>query len=129
MCPLCLSTTTLALVGLASTGGLAGLVVKRLAARTASRSDDVEETTQNRISDGNRNRRTGRTHFCAARKTRSCLKRDAADCDGIDVAMHFEDERFRPIPFDNQGRVDRRQRTVAETHVDDSTSNRHDRSQ
>ena len=46
------------------------------------RSDDVEETAQNRISDRNRNGRTGRTHLRVAREARGCLKRDAADGHG-----------------------------------------------
>lgn len=93
------------------------------------RSDDVEQATQNRVSDGNRNGRTGRAHFRVARETRSRLKRDAADRHRIDVTMHLEDQRFGPIPFDNQCRVDGWKPTAAETHVNDRASNRHDYSQ
>ena len=64
------------------------------------RSDDVEEASQNRISDGNRHGRTGRAHFRVARETRSRLKRDAADYHGIDVTVHFED-RSKIAVFDH----------------------------
>ena len=92
------------------------------------RSDDVEEATQNRISDWNRNGCTGRAHLRVAREAGGCLKRDAADRRRIDVAVHFEDQRFGPIPFDNQGGVNRRKRIAVETHVNDRASNRNDRS-
>lgn len=44
MCPACLATAALVLVGATSTGGLLALVVRRLPARTAPRSADP--TTQ-----------------------------------------------------------------------------------
>ena len=71
------------------------------------RPDDVEETTQNRIADRNRDRCSRRAHLRAAGQARGRLERDAPNRPGIDVAMHFEDQRFRPIPFDDQGGVDR----------------------
>jgi len=89
------------------------------------RSDDVEEAPQNRISDRYGNRCAGCAHMCVAGEARGCLKRDAADRHGIDVAVHFQGQRFGPIPFDNQGGVDRRKHIAAETHVNDSASNRY----
>ena len=91
------------------------------------RPDHVEETTQNRISDWDRNWRTCRAHRRAAGEARGRLERDAADRRGIDMAMHFEDQRFRPVPFDDQRGVDRRKHVALEAHVHDGASNRHDR--
>jgi hypothetical protein len=92
------------------------------------RSDDVEKTPQNRISDRYRNGRAGRTYLRAARETSSRLKRNAANGHGVDVAVHLEDQRLGPTPFDDQGSVDRRQCLAGEAHVYDGASHRYDRS-
>jgi hypothetical protein len=42
------------------------------------------------------------------------------------MAMHFEDKRLRPVPFDDQGGVDRRQHLAVEAHVHDGASDRDD---
>jgi hypothetical protein len=40
--------------------------------------------------------------------------------------MHFKDQRFGPVPLDDQGGVDRRQYVTLEAHVHDGASNRYD---
>ncbi|MGO8912848.1 MAG: hypothetical protein ACLQDM_26485 [Bradyrhizobium sp.] len=42
------------------------------------------------------------------------------------MAVHFEHQPFGPIPFDDQGGVDGRQRFAVETNVNDGASNRYD---
>ena len=86
-------------------------------------SDNVEETPENRIADRHRNGCAGRTHLRVARQTCCCLKRDASDRNGIDMAVHFEDQRLRPIPFDDQRTVDGRQRLMLEADVNDGAAN------
>ena len=73
----------------------------------ADRPDHVEQAAQNRVADRNGNGRACRAHRRAAGEARGRLKRDAADGHGIDMAVHFEDQRLGPVPFDDQGGVDR----------------------
>jgi hypothetical protein len=74
----------------------------------ADRPDHIEQAPQNRLAHWNRNGRPCRAHPRAAGEACGRLERDSADGRGIDMAMHFEDQRFGPVPFDDQGGVNRR---------------------
>ena len=78
--------------------------------RSRSVPTHVEQAAQHRVADRHRDRRAGRAHRGAAGEAGGRLQRDAAHGRRIDVAVHFQDQRLRPVPLDDQGGVDRRQR-------------------
>ena len=89
-------------------------------------SDQFEQESQDRLPDRNGDGLPRRANLRAPNQPRSCLQRYAADGHGIDVAMHFQHQRFRFVPLDDQGGVDRSQRMPVEAYVDDRSSDRLD---
>ena len=78
-------------------------------AAIANISDDIEKPAEHRVSDRHRDRISGCAHQHAAPQTGSGLKRNPADRALVEMGLHLDDETFWPVPFDDQGFVERRQ--------------------
>jgi hypothetical protein len=65
-------------------------------------------------------------HLRASRETGGGLKCDAAHCSCVGVAVNLQNQRFRPVPADDQGGVDLRQDEPIEAHLHHGAANRYD---
>jgi hypothetical protein len=95
-------------------------------AAVANISGDIEKPAEHGVSDRHHDRTSARSHGHAAPKAGGGLKRNPADRALVEMSLHLDNEIFRPVPFDDQGFVERRQFGRLEGNVDDGAAYRED---
>jgi len=91
-------------------------------AAVANISGDIEKPAEHGASDRHRDRISSCAHWHAAPKAGSGLKRNPADGALVEMGLHLDNEIFWPVPFDDQGFVERRQFGLLERNVDDGAA-------
>jgi hypothetical protein len=97
-------------------------VGRQRCAPVANISGDIEKPAEHGVSDRHRDWISAGAHRNAPPKTRSGLKRNPADGTLVEMGLHLDNEIFWPVPFDDQGFVERRQFGRLEGDIDDGAT-------
>ena len=111
-----------ALLGQARGGvvdGRAGHVVAEGRAAVAGLAGNGEQPAEDLVADRYGDGAAGRPGGHAAAQPGSGLEGNGADMTLVEVALHLDHQRFRPVPFDDERLVDFRQVSGVKGHFDD----------
>ncbi len=99
---------------------------RRRGATVAHLPHHIEQPPQHRVAHRHGHRATQRANQSAAPQPRRRRQGDGAQRRRVEMALHLDDQRPRPIPFDAQRFVDRRQRSAVESNLHHRPLQRHD---